>query len=195
MPRLVLASQSAVRGQLLRAAGLQFETASPGVDEDALKQRLSGAGPKAIAVALADAKAVALKRDTEDLVIGADQTLEFEGRLFDKARDLAEARTRLLTMRGKPHELHAAVAVARGGSVLWREVVTTRLVFRNFSDAWLEGYLARNGEAALSSVGCYQLEGEGVQLFSALEGDYFAILGLPMLGLLDHLRGQGVITA
>ena len=193
MTRITLASQSRVRGDLLRAAGVAIDTASPGVDEDAVKARLSGSSPRHIAGVLADEKALAVSGARDGLVIGADQTLEFEGRLYDKARDVAEARTRLMQFRGKPHQLHAAVSLARGDTVIWRETVTATLTMRDFTDAWLGGYLAAHGQEILSSVGCYQLENVGVQLFSAIEGDYFAILGLPMLGLLEALRREGAL--
>ena len=191
---VTLASQSAIRASLLRAAGVVVSTASPGVDEDAVKAEMDGASAREIAVALADRKALALSGKREGLVIGADQTLEFEGRSFDKAADVDEARERLIMLRGKTHELHAAVAVAQGGAVIWRDVASVRLTMRPFTDIFLSAYLAGN-EGALSSVGCYQLEGEGAQLFSSIEGDYFAILGLPLLSLLDCLRREGALTA
>ena len=191
---VTLASQSAIRASLLRSAGVVISTASPGVDEDAVKAQMADAGPRAIARALADRKALALAAKRDGLIIGADQTLEFEGKSFDKAVDLDEARERLSMLRGKTHQLHAAVAVAKGGAVIWRDVATVSLTMRPFSDAFLSAYLAGN-EGALSSVGCYQLEGEGAQLFSKIEGDYFAILGLPLLSLLDCLRREGAMTA
>lgn len=191
---VTLASQSAIRASLLRAAGVVVSTASSGVDEDAVKAEMAGASPREIAVALADRKALALSGKRAGLVIGADQTLEFEGHSFDKAADVDEARERLVMLRGKTHELHAAVAVAQGGAVIWRDVASVRLTMRPFTDIFLAAYLAGN-EGALSSVGCYQLEGEGAQLFSSIEGDYFAILGLPLLSLLDCLRREGALTA
>lgn len=195
MTQVTLASQSAARAQLLGAAGVPFQTASAGVDEDALKAGLlaEGVGPRDIADALAEAKAVRASARRPGLVIGADQTLDLDGRLFDKARTVAEARERLQLLRGKPHKLHSAVVVAREGEPIWREVSTATLSMRAFSDAFLEDYLRTQGSALLSSVGCYQLEGEGVQLFDGIDGDYFTILGLPMLGLLDFLRLHGVI--
>lgn len=191
---VTLASQSAIRASLLRAAGVVVSTASPGVDEDVVKARMSGATPREIAIALADAKALALAGVRPGLIIGADQTLEFEGRSFDKAADVDEAHQRLSMLRGKTHALHAAVAVAEDGKVIWRDVASVRLTMRPFSDHFLAAYLAGN-EGALSSVGCYQLEGEGAQLFSSIEGDYFAILGLPLLSLLDCLRREGALVA
>jgi septum formation protein len=194
---LVLASQSRVRAQVLTAAGVAFETASPGVDEDAVKAEMlaEGASPSQVAQALADRKALAVSRARPGLVLGADQTLDLDGRLFDKVGDLAAARERLLLLRGKPHRLHAALAAARDGVVVWRDLVSATLVMRSFSDVFLDDYLRQEGQASLSSVGCYRLEGLGVQLFSSIEGDYFAILGLPLFSLLDFLRGQREIAA
>ena len=190
MTGVVLASTSASRQALLRGAGVAFTAVRPGVDEDAAKASLlaEDASPRDIADALAELKAVRVSSRTPGLVIGADQTLDFEGRLFDKAESVAEARDRLAELRGKRHKLHAGVVVAQDGVPIWREVATSTLSMRPFTDAFLDGYLERNGETVLSSVGCYMLEGEGVQLFDRIEGDYFAILGLPLIGLLDLLR-------
>jgi septum formation protein len=194
-PPITLASQSAVRAQLLGAAGVAFATAASGVDEETVKQALlaEGVSPRDIADALAESKAVKVSRRTPGLVIGADQTLELDGALYDKAETLDVARERLKTLSGKKHRLHSAVVAARDGVAVWRTLESPILTMRPLSDAFIDGYLARNAAAALSSVGCYQLEGEGVQLFSHIDGDYFAILGLPLLGLLDYLRRQGVL--
>ena len=195
MSRVTLASQSRIRGDLLRAAGVVFDTRSPGVDEHEVKCELMHSSASTVAQVLADEKALAVSRGGySGLVIGADQTLEFEGRLYDKAENITEARDRLKTFRGKSHHLHAGVSLARDGALIWRETVTATLTMRDFSDAWLDAYLAAHGEEVLSSVGCYQLENVGVQLFSAIEGDYFAILGLPMLGLLEALRREGALA-
>ena len=193
---IVLASTSAIRMQVLRAAGVPFEAEAAGVDETTIKDSLlaEGVGPRDIADALAEAKAVKVSRRRQGLVIGADQTLDFEGRLFDKAGSVDEARARLQEMRGKSHKLHCGMVVARDGQPIWREVVTTTLRMRPFSDAYLEGYLERNSPGILSSVGCYQLEGEGVQLFDKIDGDYFAILGLSLIPLLDFLRRHGAVA-
>jgi septum formation protein len=187
---IVLASTSAIRMQILKAAGVPFEAVPAGVDEDSIKTALlaEGVGPRDIADALAEAKAVKVSRRRTGLVIGADQTLDFQGRLFDKAASIDEARERLKAMRGHSHKLHCGMVVARDGVPIWREVVTTTLRMRPFTDAWLEAYLQRNCPDILASVGCYQLEGEGVQLFDKIEGDYFAILGLSLIPLLDLLR-------
>ena len=194
MTPLVLASKSAVRTRLLAAAGVEFEAVDSGVDEAEAKATLAGRTPDAVALALAEAKALRVSATRPDaLVIGADQTLDFEGRLFDKAASLAEARARLIMLRGRSHRLHAGIAVARGDRIIWRKCATSSLTMRDFSDTWLDGYLGRNPGPALSSVGCYELEGEGAQLFERVVGDYFAILGLPLLGLLGCLRKEGIL--
>jgi septum formation protein len=194
---VILASKSAARRAVLEGAGVAFEVASAGVDEDAAKRRLlaRGAGPKAIAEALAEEKALAVSAGRPGLVIGADQTLEFDRGLYDKVETVAAARERLRLLRGKPHQLHSAVVVALGGAAVWRQTISATLVMRDFSDAFLDAYLAVEGEAALGSVGCYRLEGLGAQLFSSIEGDYFAILGLPLLGLLELFRQHQVLPA
>ncbi|MCE2987707.1 MAG: Maf family protein [Phenylobacterium sp.] len=195
-PDVILASRSAARSALLRGAGVSFEAADSGVDEAALKTAIlaGGAGPAEVASALAREKALAVSRRGPGLVIGADQTLDFEGRLHDKPLSLAEAADRLRAMRGRAHRLHAAVAAARDGVVIWEALSSAELIMRTFSDAFLEAYLAGEGEEALSSVGAYRLEGPGVQLFSEIRGDYFTILGLPLTGLLELLRREGVLT-
>jgi septum formation protein len=192
---VTLASKSAARAAVLSGAGVAFEIAGSGVDEDAVKAGLLAerATPREVADALAELKAVKVSRGRPGLVIGADQTLELDGQLFDKAESLDEARERLKAMRGKVHKLHSAVVVAENGEAIWREVPAAKLSMRPFTDAFLEGYLSRAGPQVLDSVGCYQLEGEGVQLFDRIEGDYFTILGLPLTGLLDLLRRHGVL--
>lgn len=194
---IVLASKSAARRAVLDGAGVPYEAATAGVDEDAVKIGMlaEGANAREIADALAELKAIKVSRSRTEFVIGADQTLEFEGKLYDKVETLAGARARLQVLRGGPHKLHSAVVVAREGAPIWREVVTATLTMRDFSDAFLDAYLAHEGEAALGSVGCYRLEGPGVQLFSKIDGDYFTILGLPLMGLLDLLRRHGELPA
>lgn len=197
MTLLTLASQSAIRKALLTAAGLDFEAISSGVDETPIKAQMlaQGASPAQVASRLAEAKALAVSAVRPGLVIGADQTLDLEGVLYDKAEDMAQARARLLSLRGRPHQLQGAVALVEDGVVVWRTLSTNTLVVRDFSDAFLDAYLARWGEGLLNSVGCYELEAGGVQLFERIEGDYFAILGLPMLDLLAALRERGALAA
>jgi septum formation protein len=194
---IVLASKSAARRAVLAGAGVPFEVAVAGVDEDAVKASLlaEGASPRDVADALAELKAIRVSRAKDGFVVGSDQTLEFDGKLYDKAGDLETARERLKLLRGKPHKLHSAVVVAKDGAPIWRDLSTATLTMREFSDDFLEAYLATEGAEALGSVGCYRLEGPGAQLFSRIEGDYFAILGLPLLGLLEFLRQHGALAS
>ncbi|HEY2178876.1 MAG TPA: Maf family protein [Caulobacteraceae bacterium] len=194
---IVLASASAVRARLLEAAGVAFTAVPPELDEEAVKARMlaAGASPKAIAAHLAEAKALAAPAGEGDLVIGADQTLDLDGALVDKAASLAEARERLRALRGRAHTLHAAAVLARGGEILWRGQASPVMTLRDVSDAFLEDYLAAEGESVLSSVGCYRLESLGAQLFSHIDGDYFAVLGLPLIPLLAALRDAGAIAS
>lgn len=197
MTGLILASKSASRSAVLAGAGVTFETEDSGVDEDGLKTELlyRRASPRDIAQALARAKALAVSRRRSGVVIGADQTLDLAGALYDKAADVAEAADRLRRFRGRTHQLHAALALAQDGAVIWESVESPSLTMRDFSDAWLESYLATHGRAVLGSVGCYHLEGAGAQMFEAIDGDYFAILGLPLLPLLAKLRELGALDA
>jgi septum formation protein len=196
-PPVTLASKSAARQAILRNAGVTFEAVGSGVDEDAAKAGLlaEGASPREVADALAELKAFKVSTKRPGLVIGSDQTLDLDGVLFDKVDTVEAARERLLQLRGKVHKLHSAVVVARDGRPIWRVVETTRLSVRAFSEAWLDGYLQRNAPDILSSVGCYFLEGEGVQMFDRIDGDYFAILGLPVVGLFDFLRLHGALES
>ncbi len=195
--KLVLASKSPARAQILRNAGVAMAVRSTSLDEAPLKAAAlaNGAAPRQVAEMLAAAKAVAASIGSLDLAIGADQTLEIDGRCFDKADSPAQAREDLQRLRGRTHQLHAAVALAQDGRMIWHDVQTATLTMRPFSDAFLDAYLARNAETALSCVGGYALEGEGVQLFSAIDGDYFTVLGLPILPLLAELRRLGAAPA
>ncbi len=198
MPELVLASGSRIRGELLRNAGLRFAVDPADVDERAIEDPLlkSGFSPADIAQVLAEAKAQAVsERHPGAFVIGADQVLEFEGGRLTKPEDMEAARRQLLAMSGKRHELHSAVVVVRDGETLWRHIGTVRLTMRPFSPAFVGRYLAQVGDAVLTSVGAYQLEGPGVQLFETIDGDYFSVLGLPLLSLLGRLREEGAIEA
>jgi septum formation protein len=195
--RLVLASKSVARAQILRAAGVAFDVVSAGVDEEPIKAEAlaKGAAPRRVAEILAEAKALAASKDSLDLTIGADQTLEFDGRIFDKADSVGQARRDLRQLRGKSHQLHSAVVLAQDGRVIWHDLQSVTLTMRAFSDSFLEDYLTRNPEAATTCVGGYALEGEGVQLFSTIDGDYFAVLGLQILPLLAELRRLEVVPA
>lgn len=182
---------------MLEAAGLTISVQSPRVDEEAAKASLRAQGlrPREQADALAELKALSVSRGSPDLVIGADQMLAVEGEVLDKPKDLAEARDHLLKLRGRTHELITAAVVAREGAIIWRHIDTPRLRMRPFSDAFLDDYIENAGEGMLRSVGAYQLEGLGAQLFQRVEGDYFSVLGLPLLPLLSFLREHGVAPA
>ena len=198
MTLLVLASGSATRRALLAAAGLAFEVRVAPVDEAAVKAaaRAEGASAADTAMLLAEMKAARVSRALpEAVVIGADQILVCEGRWFDKPADLAAARGQLLELRGRVHVLATAVVCLRAGSRVWGHVATPRLTMRAFSEAFLDDYLAREGGAALSSVGAYRLEGMGVQLFDTVEGEHAAVLGLPLSPLLGFLRQAGAIAS
>jgi septum formation protein len=195
MVRLILASTSPVRRLLLSQAGLTFEVARSPVEEIALKAGMPSAAPGDMAGKLAEAKAVAVaNRIPEAIVIGADQVLAIGSEALDKPETIEVARRQLLRLRGREHRLETAVCCARGSTVLWRHHGRARLVMRSFSDAFLSDYLAQAGPDVTSSVGAYKLEGTGIQLFDAIEGDYFTILGLPLLPLLAFLRSEGVVA-
>jgi septum formation protein len=197
-PALVLASTSSYRRQMLEAAGLTFRAVAPEVDEAALKRGLASARSPAaasdVAAALARAKALAISaRMPSALVIGADQVLALGGELFDKPGNLANARLQLQRLRGKPHELHTAVALAQAGNIIWSHIGIATLHMRAFSDACLDDYLAAAGPAIFGTVGGYEVEGRGIQLFERIDGDHFTIIGLPLLPLLAELRNRRVI--
>jgi septum formation protein len=197
-PPLVLASASRIRAELLARAGLTIRCDPAGVDEDEVKRsfRHEGRDAASCAQALAFAKAVRVSHRHESaLVIGADQILDYAGTWLDKPGNPAEARAQLLMLRGRRHQLATAVAVVRNGAILWQHVEQPSLVMRPFSDSFLDVYLIAAGDDVLQVVGGYRLEGLGVQLFSRIDGDYFAILGLPLLPLLEFLRGHGVGAA
>ena len=192
---LILASASLSRRQMLHNAGLDFAVETSGVDEDEIKLSLSAemATPRDIAETLAELKAQRVsKRHPEAMVIGADSTLACNGRLFDKPPTVAAARKQLQALAGQTHELHSSVVVARGGVRLWHFNERALLTMRPLPDAFLDAYLARAGDAVTGSVGAYQLEGLGAHLFTKVEGDYFTILGLPLLPLLSFLAGHGI---
>ena len=192
---LVLASASLSRAAMLRAAGVPFEIVPSAVDEAALKARQRDGSMSELAMLLAEAKARAVSEQHKGrIVLGADSILECDGRGFDKAKDLDEARHTLALLRGKAHHLLSAAVLMRDGEVLARFAAAPRLTMRDFSDDFLDAYIAAEAEALLTSVGCYRLEGLGLQLFCAIDGDYFAILGLPLLPLMTALRRYGIVA-
>ncbi|WP_287899357.1 MULTISPECIES: Maf family nucleotide pyrophosphatase [Brevundimonas] len=194
--RLILASRSAARRAMLENAGVAFEARAADVDEAAIKAVSTDLDPVALAVRLAEAKALAVSRDDPDAwVLGSDQTLAFDGGLVSKAASLEAARDRLRAMRGRTHTLHSGAALATKGQVVWSGADTARMKMRDVSDAFLETYLAAEGAALLSCVGAYRLEGMGSQLFEAVEGDFFTVLGLPLWPVLAELRRAGVIAS
>lgn len=193
---LVLASSSPYRAAILRNAGLAIETEAAAIDERTIETPLLEAGLDAADVAqvLAEAKASDVSaRRPGALVIGADQTMALDGELLHKPADMEQARYRLLAMSGKTHTLHSGLALVRDGETLWRHVSDAHMHVRELSPAFIGRYLAMVGDRALSSVGAYQIEAEGVQLFDRIEGDHFAIVGLPLLPLLAELRARGAI--
>lgn len=195
---LILASASPFRRELMQNAGIEFQWEAARIDERAIEAPLeqNGANPDDVAVALALAKGLDVSsRHPDAMVIGCDQTLSLGSRVYHKARDLDEAAEYLRSFSGKTHRLNSAIALVRDGEVLWRHVSHALLTARLLSDDFIRAHLGRVGDKALTSVGAYQLEGEGIQLFEKIEGDYFTILGLPMLPLLNKLRELDVIHA
>jgi septum formation protein len=196
MTKIVLASASPFRRKMLEDAGIAFEVGSPEVDERAVESAVEGSGvtPEELAAILAEAKAIDVSASHPGaLVIGCDQTLSLGDAVLHKAADMEEARRRLLALSGRTHQLNSAVAIARDQEVLWRHVGVARLTMRQLDPAFIGRHLSRVGDKALSSVGAYQIEGEGIQLFESLEGDHFTIVGLPLLPLLAKLRELGAI--
>lgn len=197
---LILASESRARREMLTAAGLTFEAVSSGVDERAERAAMMSKAERidatSLAQHLAGVKAEAVSRTQPDaLVIGGDQILALGSEVFEKPADLGAARKSLMRLRGREHALHSAVVLAEKGRVVWRHVQTARLVMRSFSEDFLDAYLGAVGSRVLGVVGAYELEGRGVQLFERIEGDYFTILGMPLLALVEELRRRKVLTA
>lgn len=194
MSPLILASTSRTRQCLLENAGLLVEVVQPRVDEEMIRAGLQAEGhrPRDIADTLAEAKAsrVSGKRPGA-LVLGCDQVLDLDGDLLSKPGTPEAARAQLLALRGRRHDLLSAAVICEDGAPIWRHVGTARLTVRVFSDAWLDSYIERNWPGISESVGAYKLESEGVRLFSRIEGDYFTILGLPLLDLLGFLTLRG----
>lgn len=194
---IILASGSQIRRDILTGAGINFIVETKPVDEAAIKTAMlaEGSKPRDIADALAEAKAIKVSSMMSGLVIGADQIMVMDGHLFDKPKDMEEARSRLKSMRGKTHELIGAVVICENGSPVWRHASKTVLTVRSFTEEFLDAYLEAEGEGILSSVGAYKFEGRGAQLFSHVEGDFFSILGLSLLPVLDYLRLRGALVS
>jgi len=195
---LVLASSSPFRLAMLQAAGIDVRAVPAAIDERTVEKALEGTGatPEDVALVLAEAKATEVAERLPDaLVLGCDQTLSLGDRLFHKPKDMEAARRHLLDLSGRTHQLNSAAVLARGGEVLWRHVGIARLTMRPLSPQFIGRHLARVGDRALQSVGAYQIEGEGIQLFEAVDGDHFTIVGLPLLPLLSALREIGAIDA
>ncbi len=196
MSRIILASGSVIRQAILKNAGIDFETLTKPVDEAAIKKAMlaDNAAIKDIADALAETKAMRVSQFETGLVIGADQILEFEDQIFDKPENIDVARERLQLLRGKTHNLIGALVICENAKPVWRYHSRTQLTMREFSDQFLEDYLAKEGDLVTKSVGAYRFEGLGAQLFTKVEGDFFSILGLSLLPLLDYLRTRKVIA-
>lgn len=196
MTMLVLASGSPWRAKMLRDAGLEIETDPADIDERAVEAPLLEADlpPEDIAAILAEAKASEVsERHPGTLVLGADQCLSLDGKLYSKPPSMEAARRNLLELRGRTHVLHSALALVRDGETVWRHVQNASMTMRDFSPEFLGRYLAEIGDMALASVGSYQIEGRGIQLFEAIAGDHFTIVGLPLLPLLRALRAEGIL--
>ena len=194
--KLVLASKSPFRSALLKNAGIAFSTASADIDERAVEAPLyeTGATPEEVAQVLAEAKALDVSEKSPDaVVIGCDQTLSLGDEIFHKPADMEAARRQLLKFSGKTHQLNSAVVLVKDGKTLWRHVSIARMTMRDLDPGFVGLYLGRVGDTALSSVGAYQVEGPGIQLFEKIEGDYFTIVGLPLLPLLAELRKEKLI--
>jgi septum formation protein len=192
---LVLASKSAIRRTLLEVAGVSIEVCPADLDERGLEAKAPLQAPVAIAALLAREKACFVGRSRPGrLVLGADQTLSLDGARFSKPADRAAARDQLRSLSGRSHELYSAVAFVHDGAVLFEHVGVARLTMRALSDGFLDDYLDAVGDAATASVGAYQLEGLGVQLFERIDGDYFTVLGLPLMTALDFLRRRGYLA-
>jgi septum formation protein len=191
--RLILASKSKSRASVLRAAGLSFEQIGSGVDEDALKEALRAEGATVAKQAdlLAETKAMKVSISHLGVVLGCDQMLDLDGQGLDKVATRAEAADVLRRLRGKTHVLQSGIVACVEGAPVWRHLSQPKLRVRNFSDEFLETYLDQIGDAAFECVGCYQIEGLGAQLFDRIDGDYFSILGMPLLPLMQWLRDRG----
>jgi septum formation protein len=194
--KVILASGSASRRALLAASGVAADAVAPSVDEESFRNalRAENVSVRDQAMQLAELKAVRVSQSRAGLVIGGDQMLALGNEAFDKPRDLAEARSHLARLSGKSHTLETAIVVCEEGRPVWRHLARPKLTMRPLSPEFIDTYVNACGDSLLSTVGAYQLEGLGAQLFSQIEGDYFSILGLPLLPLLDYLRTRKVLT-
>ena len=194
--KLILASGSPFRKQLMEAAGLSFTAEPASIDERKIEAPLveGGASPEEVAAALAKAKAEDVaKKNRQAFVIGSDQVMSMDGQLFHKCTSVEMAREQLRSMRGKTHRLSSAISIVQDGAEVWNHVSVADLAFRDFTDAFLDSYIANAGPKVLLTVGAYSYEGLGQQLFEKVEGDFFTIIGLPMLPLLAALRDLAII--
>jgi septum formation protein len=191
---LILASKSAARRKMLEDAGVLFTCQAPEFDEAKTKSHFSGITPKKIAEKLAAGKALSIATGNA-YIIGSDQTLECDGARFSKPQSIEEARRQLLNLKGRDHKLHSAVALAQSSKVLWSACETVTLTMRNFSDQFLEDYLAAEAHEIIHCVGAYRIEAMGLQLFERIEGSHHAILGMPLLPVLQKLRDHGLIAS
>jgi septum formation protein len=196
--RLILASASPYRAAMLRNAGIAVETIPARIDERAVEETLEGAelGPDDVALVLSQAKADEVSnRNPSAVVIGSDQTLSLQGEILHKPRNKDEAIDRLLRLSGRTHQLNSGVCLVLDGEVLWSHVEITHITFRKLDSGFIGRYLAQVGDKAFTSVGAYQVEGEGAQLIERVDGDFFSVIGLPLLPLLAQLRERGFIDA
>ena len=192
---IILASASAIRAEIMTNAGIKFKAKPSYIDEDKIKREYHAAGraiPELVQ-ALALGKAQAVLTTTPEIIIGADQVLEFKGQVFDKPKSILEARKRLQELRGREHRLIGAVCLLQNGEKPWFHVSTTKLTMRDFSDEFLKDYLHKESESLLACVGAYKFEGLGANLFESVEGDFFSILGLSLLPLMAELRRRGAL--
>lgn len=196
---IILASKSPFRAALLKNAGIKFTTESADIDERKLEEPLYAAGADAaeVALMLAEAKAQAVSKKTaeyaDSVVIGCDQTLSLDNEIFHKPANLAAAHTHLAKLSGKTHQLNSAIVLVKNGKTLWKHVAIAHMTMRHLTPDFIERHIALVGEKVLSSVGAYQIEGAGIQLFEKIDGDHFTIVGLPLLPLLDQLRKEHLI--
>ena len=197
-PQLILASSSAIRQQLLQRAGVVFDVETPRIDEDAIRAAMQAeqATPRDVADALAEFKAAKVaQKYPNGVVIGCDQVLEIEQRILAKPESPEDAGAQLRALSGQSHRLLSAIVVFENARPVWRNVGTVRLTMRDLSDTYIDDYIARNWESIRHSVGCYKLEEEGARLFTRIEGDYFTVLGLPLLELLSWLTLKGILRS